>query len=449
MGYIPNTPRDKIEMLEALGLESFEELLKNAVPKNLLRKEPIGLDEGLSEYEAFSEAAALAGSCAESMSFANFMGAGAYDHFIPAAVHHISGRPEFETAYTPYQAEVSQGTLQAIFEYQSLICRLTGMEVANASMYDGPSALAESLLLAVSQTDLNRIIIAPGLNPFYLEVLRTYTKPTGIELVICDSKDGQIDCDSLAGLIDNETAAVVVQNPNFFGCIEDGFAIQKTIAKTRAILIVVSDPISLGMLTPPGEYGADIVVAEGQALGNPLGYGGPYLGVFAAKEKFLRMMPGRIIGASTDDEGTRGFVMTMQTREQHIRREKATSNICTNQALCALNATVYLSLIGEDGLKEIAGQCYDKSHYMANKLLELPGVSPVYNSPFFKEFIVRLPVEAKEISKRMALEGFLAGVPLSIFDTERPFEMLVAVTEKRSKREIDQYIDVLRELLAD
>jgi len=447
MGYVPNTPEDKKEMLAALGLEKIEQLLEKAVPEELILDAPLDIPEPLSEWEAFSEAAALAASCGDTTSMVNFMGAGAYDHFIPAAVHHITSRPEFATAYTPYQAEVSQGTLQAIFEFQSMVAMLTGMDVANASMYDGPSALAEAVLMAIEETKRLRVIVPEHLHPYYLKVLRTYTKPTGVEIIQVGAKGGVTDTETLSKMMDDKIAAVVVQNPNFVGCIEDGFAFQKAVADTGALLIAVVDPISLGILTPPGEYGADIVVGEGQSLGNPLGFGGPYLGFFAAREKFVRKMPGRLIGASSDSTGIRGFVMTLQTREQHIRREKATSNICTNQALCALAATVYLSLVGEEGFKKVANLCFDKAHYLAGRLAQVESVTIVYNEPFFKEFAVRLPGNAEAILQEMAAEGYLAGVPMKSFFTDRPNEMLIAVTEKRTKSEMDQFTETLADVL--
>ncbi len=447
MGYIPNTPDDRREMLEALGLNSIDELLEKAVPKGLILNRPLELPEPLSECEVLAEALALASTNVDVQTTTSFLGAGAYDHFIPAAVHHITGRPEFETAYTPYQAEVSQGTLQAIFEFQSMIAMLMGMDVANASVYDGASAVAEAGLLALRTTRKNKIVVSERIHPHYLRVLRTYTKPTGVDIVICPANGGVTDIEALSNLVDEDTAAVIMQNPNFVGCIEDGFAFRDAMAGSKALLIAAVNPISLGMLTPPGEFDADIAVGEGQGLGNSLGFGGPYLGLFAAKKKFTRKMPGRLIGASTDDAGTRGFVMTLQTREQHIRREKATSNICTNEALCALAATVYLSLVGENGIERIASLCYDKAHYLASKLCKIDGVELAYGEPFFNEFAVRLPKCADDVVLDMAVQGFLAGVPMSKFDENRPNEMLVAVTEKRTAEEMYQYVETLAEVL--
>ena len=445
MGYIPNTPEDRREMLKALGLKSVEELLEKALPKKDIINKPLNLPEPLSEYEAFMEALALASTNADVQTTISFLGAGAYDHFIPAAVHHITDRPEFETAYTPYQAEVSQGTLQAIFEFQSMIAMLMGMDVANASLYDGANAIAEAGLLATNITRRKKIIVPEHLHPYYLAVLKTYSHPSGIEIITCPAKGGTTDIEALSGLIDGDTAAVILQSPNFVGCIEDGFAFREAIGDSKALLIASVDPISLGMLAPPGEYDADIAVGEGQGLGNSLGFGGPFLGLFAAKERFVRKMPGRLIGASTDDAGTRGYVMTLQTREQHIRREKATSNICTNQALCALAATVYLSLVGENGIKKIANLCYDKAHYLASRLREIDGIDLAYDEPFFNEFALRLPKPADGLILDMASQGFLAGVPMSRFDADRPNDILVAVTEKRSKDDMDHFAEALAE----
>lgn len=447
MGYIPNTPDDRKAMLSAMGYASFAELLSSAVPDELLCLRSPKLPEPLSEMEALNEAWALSATNADSTEFISFLGAGAYDHYIPAAVGHITSRPEFATAYTPYQAEVSQGTLQAIFEFQSLIARLTGMDVANASMYDGPTALAEAVLMAVGEKDRNKVLVPEHLHPHYLKVLKTFTHPTGIELVTIPANGGLTDYTKLAEMADDSVAAVIIQNPNFVGCVEDGFAYAKAVEKSGAIFIAVADPISLGILTPPAEYGADIALGEAQALGNSLGFGGPYIGFFAAKEKHVRKMPGRLIGASTDEKGTRGFVMTLQTREQHIRREKATSNICTNEALCALTVTVYLSLVGESGFTEIASQCYHKAHYLADKLAGVKGIELMHKAPYFREFGVRLSMPARDFVEAMAAEGFLAGVPLQRFYPEHENELLIAVTEKRSRVEMDDFAETTAEVL--
>jgi len=447
MGFIPNTPNDRAEMLRVMGYETVEELLCAAVPKELFSKRLPKLPEPLSEMEGLAEAWALSATNADSASFVSFLGAGAYDHYIPAAVGHITSRPEFATAYTPYQAEVSQGTLQAIFEFQSLISRLTAMDVANASMYDGPTALAEAVLMAVGEKRRYKVLVPEHLHPHYLQVLRTYVNPTGIELITVPATGGITDYEALGRLATDEIAAAIIQNPNFVGCIEDGFAFADAIKDSNSVFIAVADPISLGILTPPGEYGVEIAVGEAQPLGNPVGFGGPYIGYFAAREKHIRKMPGRLIGASTDDKGTRGFVMTLQTREQHIRREKSTSNICTNEALCALAATVYLSLMGEHGFREIAEQSYHKAHYLADKLGEIPGTEILYDAPFFSEFAIRLSKPADKVLISLAADGFLAGVPLDRFYPERTNDILIAVTEKIDKADIDNFVETLAELL--
>lgn len=449
MGYIPNTPDDMREMLALLGLKSIEELIGKAVPEELLRKTELELPEKMSEFDALSESASLASLNADSSVLSTFLGAGAYDHFVPAVVRHIISRPEFYTAYTPYQAEVSQGTLQAIFEYQSLIANITAMDVSNASMYDGATALAEAALLANSHTGRNRVVVSELIHPYYLSVLKTFLRSSRTEIVLAPCPKGATDFDKLANLVDDKTSALLFQNPNFHGSVENGFLMKKAVEGKGALLIACVDPISLGLFTPPGKYGADIVVGEGQSLGIPLGFGGPYLGFFCAKEEFVRKMPGRLIGVSKDASGKRGYVMTLQTREQHIRREKATSNICTNSALCALAATVYLSILGESGFRDVAGLCYNKAHYLAEKLSEIKGVKIVHDTQFFKEFLVELPAFAEDVFEDMLEEGFLAGVPMSRFEPENKNQMLIAVTEKRSKEEMDKYVELLKEILEE
>jgi len=447
MGYIPNTPRDRDRMLKSLGLDSIKQLIGNAVPKDLILDEELNLPKPLCEFEGMEEAKALAFANVDNGCTISFMGAGAYDHFIPAAVGHVAQRPEFETAYTPYQAEVSQGTLQAIFEYQSMICMLTGMDVSNASMYDGPSALAEAVLLAMGHVRKKRVLVPENLHPHYLKVLRTYTEPSEVVIDTVPAVEGVTDMAALEEMLDDEVCAVVVQNPNFLGCIEDGFEFERVMANSKALLIAVVDPVSLGIMVPPGEYGADIVVGEGQSLGGSIGYGGPYLGVMAAKKKFTRKLPGRLIGVTTDNKGRRGYVMTLQTREQHIRRAKATSNICTNQALCALSATVYLSLVGEYGFKNISKMCYHKAHYLRKNMLAIEGVKPVNNASYFREFAVELPMNATRFFELMSHEGFLAGVPLSRFYEGRDNQILIAVTEKRSREQMDRFVGTAIEVM--
>jgi len=374
-----------------------------------------------------------------------FLGGGAYDHFIPAVVDAVAGRSEFYTAYTPYQAEASQGSLQVGFEFQTLICELTGLDVANASLYDGGSAVAEAALMARALTDRSgQVLVAESVHPEYRQVLATYLENLGTRLVTLPTPHGFLDPDDVKKKLDDTTAAVVVQHPNFFGCLEEVEAISAAAKANGALFIVSYDPISLGLLKKPGDYGADIAVAEGQCLGNPLMYGGPYLGLLACRQEHMRKVPGRLVGQTTDRRGQRCWVLTLQTREQHIRREKATSNICTNQALLALRAAVYLTALGPKGLRETAELCARKAHYAAAELAKVPGVKLAFDRPFFKEFVMRIPGDIFALLARLADDGCLAGLPLLRHYTELENGIAVSVTEKRTKAEID----ALKALLA-
>ncbi len=444
MGFVPNTEEDRQEMLKAIGVSSFEELISD-IPPEIRLKEDLKLPEPLSEYEVLKELREISEKNLDLNHAISFLGGGAYDHFIPSAVFTIISRSEFYTAYTPYQAEVSQGTLQAIYEYQTMICRLTGMDVANASMYDGGSALAEAVLLALGHTGRNEVIIAGPINPNYLSVVRTYTHPKKADIKLTRFDSGICDIDDLKSKVTDKTACVVVQQPNFFGNIEDVFEIEKLAHNVGALLIVAVDPISLGILIPPGEYGADVVVGEGQPLGIPLSFGGPYLGIFAVKEFLIRKIPGRLSGITIDRDGERGFVLTLQTREQHIRREKATSNICTNQGLMMLAATVYMALMGKHGLREVAKLCLQKSHYLAEQISKINGFKLKYNQPFFKEFVVQTPIPVSEIKRKLQQKKILPGIDLSKFDGYGD-GLLIAVTEKRTKKEMDLFIEELKNL---
>ncbi len=446
--FIPLTDDDKKSMLADLGLKSIEEIFHSVLPQKVRLKRDLKLPHPLSELEVRR---LLTSKSQENFTnYINFLGAGVYDRFIPAVIDHIVSRPEFYTAYTPYQAEVSQGTLQAMYEFQSLICDLTGMEVANSSMYDGATALAEALLMALRiNKGRNSIVLPYSLNPMYRQVVETYLSRQDIEIITVrvDQKTGQTDLEHLSKIVSDKTAAVVFQHPNFFGILEDPDRISDISHNAGALLIEVFDPISLGLLKPPGDYDVDIAVAEGQQLGLPLGYGGPYLGIFATKRKFVRQMPGRIIGMTVDTRGQRGFVMALQTREQHIRREKATSNICTNQALCALTALVYLSLLGKKGIKEVAAQTLQKTYYMREKLSQLPGIEFPYTGPVFQEFVVRFKEHtATEIRDKMLDHGILFGLPLELYGGSSG-DLLIAVTEKRTRDEIDRVVSTLSELV--
>lgn len=446
MPFIPNTDEDRKAMLKSIGVEDFEELISN-IPKDLRIKGELNLPEPLSEYEALKELRKIAEKNGHSNTFISFLGGGAYDHYIPVAVDHIVSRPEFFTAYTPYQAEVSQGTLQTIYEYQTMICELTGMDASNASMYDGGSALAEATLLAISETGRSQVLVSKGVHPNYLNIIRTYCKGQGFEVTEIALKAGSTDLNDLNEKISEKTAAVIIQHPNFFGIIEKMREFSDSIYRNGALFISFNDPISLGILTPPGEYGADIVIGEGQCLGNSLNFGGPYLGIFAVKENLIRRMPGRIAGATVDRRGRRGFVLTLQTREQHIRREKATSNICTNQALCALAAAVYMSLLGKQGTKEVALQCLQKSHYLAEQISQLDGFRLKFDQPFFKEFVVETPIAPQKIIDMLLQKRIFAGISLANYDFDLKSCLLVAVTEKRTRSEMDKFVLELKNIV--
>jgi glycine dehydrogenase subunit 1 len=434
-------------MLHQVGLNSAAELF-DSIPKDLRLSRALNTTAALSEIEllaGFDQMAARNPGALRS----SFLGAGAYQHYIPTIVDHIISRSEFFTAYTPYQPEISQGTLQAIFEFQTLVCQLTGMEVANASMYDGSTALAEAVLMAERVTKRSKVVACGGIHPEYLEVVDTYVQHAGIELVRAevDSETGQNS--GPLDLLDEKSAALVVQSPNFFGCIEDVSALAEKAHAVGALLIVaVTEALSLGLLKSPGACGADIAIAEGQSFGVPLSFGGPYVGLFATRDKYARQIPGRLVGEAYDKEGRRGFVLTLATREQHIRREKATSNICTNEGLIALASTVYLETMGRRGLQEVAAQCAQKAAYAAKRIGELDGFSIPFTGPRFNEFVVRAPVEAKDLLARLAPErNITGGLPLSRYFPSRPNEFLVCVTEMNSRAQIDALVEGLAETL--
>ncbi len=443
MRYIPNSPEERTEMLHQVGLNSAAELF-DSIPKELRLSRELNTTPALSEIELLAGFDRLATHNTGARPI-SFLGAGAYQHYIPTVVDHIISRSEFFTAYTPYQPEIAQGTLQAIFEFQTLVCQLTGMEVANASMYDGSTALAEAVLMAERVTRRSKVVACGAIHPEYLEVITTYVQHAGIELqhAALDSKTGQTS--GVATLLDDKTAALVVQSPNFFGCIEDVAALAEKAHAVGALLIVsVTEAISLGLLRSPGACGADIVVAEGQSFGVPLSFGGPYVGLFATREKYARQIPGRLVGEAFDKQGRRGFVLTLATREQHIRREKATSNICTNEGLIALASTVYLETMGRRGLQEVAQQCAQKTAYAAREIGALSGYSIPFTGPRFNEFVVRAPADAKQLLARLASENSItAGLALSRYFPDRPNEFLVCVTELNSRTQIDALVEAL------
>lgn len=433
---IPNTPDDQREMLAAIGKESLESLF-DSVPENVRLKGSLDLPGGASEAEVARRLKALAKANTNTEDTVCFLGAGAYDHFIPAVVDHLLLRQEFYTAYTPYQPEISQGTLQAIFEFQSMICMLTGMDVSNASMYDGASAAAEAVLLSCRETKRSTALVARNFFPQGRAVIRTYACFQDVRVDEFGISGGVCDLADLEGKLSADTACVVVQNPNFFGSVEDLDEMGRLAHENGSLFIVSCDPVSLAILKTPGEAGADIAVGEGQPLGLPLSFGGPYLGFFAAKEKYLRKMPGRIAGQTEDREGNRGFVLTVQTREQHIRREKATSNICSNQALCALAATIYLSAMGKKGLAEAAALCAQNSRYAQKKLMATGRFRPLWNAPYFKEFALGYAGDVGALNKSLLACGILGGYELGRDYPELENAWLVAVTEKRTREEID------------
>jgi len=443
MPYIPHTEEERQAMLQKIGVTSFGDLIKN-IPVELKLKQPLDLPEPLSELEVERLLRQLASKDVDGNQVISFLGTGAYDHYIPAAIDHIISRSEFYTSYTPYQPEVSQGTLQAIYEYQTLICEISAMEVANASMYDGGSALAEAALMAVNETRRPEILISQGVHPYYRQIVKTYCHGQKIAVAEIGLNNGTTDLEQLRSRASENTAAVLIQHPNFLGCLEEVFELETVIHQQGALFVTSNDPISLGILVPPGDYNVDIMTAEGQALGNPLNFGGPYFGIFAAKKTYVRKMPGRIVGSTVDEQGRRGFVLTLQTREQHIRREKATSNICTNQALNALAGTVYLTIMGKQGFKILAEQCLQKAHYLAEKLNALPGIQLKFSAPFFKEFVVELPYSAKKLLAYFQQKNILGGIELSSFDYGFSNAMLIAVTEKRTRSELDLYVELLK-----
>ncbi len=442
MSYLPATPLDRARMLQVIGADSTDELFAD-VPVSA-RRTSLNIPTELSEIEVMRLLRDLSDRNADLGRYPCFLGAGAYYHYIPSVVGAITGRSEFYTSYTPYQPEVSQGTLQTIYEFQSMVAALTGMEIANASMYDGASALAEAVIMAANITGRGSAILASSINPDFRRVVTTYVQGLNVSAAP-DSYNlaGQLDPATLRQHLGVDVASVVVQYPNFFGGVEDLEALAEVTHAAGALLVVVVNPVSLGILTPPGDFGADIVVGEGQPLGIPLSFGGPYLGLFATRERFIRNLPGRIVGATTDTKGNRGFVLTFQTREQHIRREKATSNICSNEALCALASTVYLAYLGKSGLRQVAELCLQNAHYLAAKIADLPGYRLTFNGPFFNEFAVRCPVSPKSLNARLQDAGIIGGFPLGVDYPELADSLLLCATEMTRKTDMDRLVSVL------
>ena len=447
MAYIANTEDDVRVMLDAIGLESLDELF-DVIPADYRLTSPLEIPPAMSELTLTNHLTSLMGRNEGTDRRPCFLGGGAYDHFIPAVVDNLSARGEFYTAYTPYQAEASQGTLQATFEYQTLITQLTGMDVSNASLYDGGSAVAEAVLMAITVTrKLGRVVVAGSVHPESQAILKTFLANLDPELVVVPARNGRIEAAELEAAINVETSAVVIQYPNFFGQLEDVEALVDAVHRGGALAIVSVDPISLGLLRRPNTYGADIVVGEGQCLGNPLQYGGPYLGILACREEYLRKMPGRIVGQTTDKQGRRCWVLTLQTREQHIRRDKATSNICTNQGLLALRASIYLAAMGPSGLRQAAELSTRKAHYAADLLGHVHGLTLPFDGPFFKEFVVKSVKDPVKLLAEVGKLGFHGGIALRRWYPELADCILVAVTEKRTKTEIDGLAAAYRQAL--
>jgi glycine dehydrogenase subunit 1 len=439
VSFVGLSPGEEQRMLAAIGVRRFEDLV-TSVPEEVRLDRLLAVPGPLPEIDArrrFGEWA-RANDADHAVSF---LGGGLYDHYIPAAVNAVAMRSEFATAYTPYQAEVAQGSLTAMFEFQSMIVELTGADVANASLYDGATAAVEAALLARHHTGRTRIVVAGALHPNHLEVLRTYLERDLTEVA---SRDGTCSAADLAPVVGADVAAVIYQHPNFFGLLESPQTIHELAHQAGALAVAVCDPIALALLEPPGASGADIVVGEGQSLGNPPSFGGPLLGFFACRQALVRRMPGRLAAQTVDRHGRRGFVLTLQTREQHIRREKATSNICTNQGLLALRATLYLGLLGKLGLAEVAELCVQKTHHAAELAVALPGYRLAHPGAYFREFVLECPVDAREIVRAGRGQGVLAGVDLGQFRPEWSRWLLVAVTEQRSRAEIDRWVSVLK-----
>jgi glycine dehydrogenase subunit 1 len=448
MSYLSLSDQDKKEMLARTGVGSVDSLF-GGIPEAIRLKRPLDLPPAQSELELVRTIEEI-GRKNAGVRLLSFLGGGAYEHFIPTVVDYLSSRGEFVSPYTPYQPEVSQGTLQVIFEFQTLVCQLTGLDIANASLYEGGTAVAEAVLMAQRISGRNKVVLARSLHPQFREVVRTYIKNLGINAVeVGYGLDGRVDGNALARVLDDKTAAVVYQSPNFFGVVEDVRSLSASAHGVKALSVdIVAEAVSLGLLEAPGKLGADIVAGEAQSLGVPLSFGGPYLGFMASKKEFLRQMPGRVTGQTVDKDGRRGFVLTLSTREQHIRRERATSNICTNQALCALRATIFMETLGKQGLRELAWQNAQKAAYAAGRLAALPGVKKRFTGPVFNEFVVDLPKPWPAVDSALKAKGLIGGYGLGPAYPELGNAALVCVTELRTKDQIDRLVQALQEVLS-
>lgn len=431
--YVPSTRKEREEMLKAIGFSSFKDLYRD-VPSSVLLKKLEHMPEGLSQMEAEQR---VTGMAQKNHVFKTILrGAGSYDHYIPAIVDSVTNKEEFSTTYTPYQAEISQGVLQSIFEYQTMICELTGMDVSNASLYDGASAAAEAVMMCLKRGK-NKVYAAGNAHPDTLATMETYCWGRGVAFETLPVKDGLVDASQLQTALSDDAACLYIQQPNFFGLIEDAAAIAEAVHQKGAKLVMGVNPISMGILASPGECGADIAVGEGQPLGIPMSFGGPYLGFMACKQEMVRSLPGRIVGETTDSKGQRAFVLTLQAREQHIRREKASSNVCSNQALCAMRSAVYMAAMGAQGIEQAAQASFDKAHYLMKELCKLPGFRRVHKGEFFNEFVTTLPMDAKRVEKLLMKHDILAGLPVE-------GGMLWCVTEKVSKETMDEAVQALK-----
>jgi len=441
MRYIPNTDADCGQMLDAIGVRSVDDLFGD-IPATVRLKRPLRIPPALSEADLCKHLRALAARNADADRYSSFLGAGCYNHFSPAIIGHLISRGEFLTAYTPYQPEISQGTLHAMYEYQTLICQLTGMEVSNASMYEGASATAEAILMAYRLTGRDEVVLARSVHPEYRQVARTYARQINLAFrEVGYTPDGTADVKQAKALLNNRVACLVVQNPNFFGAIEDLTDLAEAAHAVGALLVVaVAEPISLGLLKPPGECGADVVAGEGQGLGVPMSFGGPFLGFFATQEKYVRQMPGRLVGATEDRDGRTGYVLTLATREQHIRREKATSNICTSEALVALSATIYMETLGKNGMREVALQNLNKAAYAKERLAKVKGCGIRFWGSTFNEFVVQVKRKPPDLLRALLRKRIIGGLDLSRFYPELSDCLLVCVTEQNSRDEIDALV---------
>lgn len=450
MSYIPNTPEDQRVMLDTLGLPDLEALL-TPVPEHVRLHRPLDLPEALSEPDLKRLLSGMAARNKSLDTTISFLGAGSYDHTTPSVVPHLQRRSEFVTSYTPYQPEVSQGMLQAIYEFQTMVCQITGLDVANASLYDGSTAMIEAVLLALGPGGRGEVVISQGVDPQYRRVLHTYAHARGFHITEVPTVNGVTNLEILNEAVKPTTAAVVVQHPNFFGCIEDMRSIEPIAHKGKAVFVAtITEPASLGLLATPGEYGADIAVGELMSFGNTMSYGGPALGFMAARSRFMRLLPGRLVGQTVEEGGQKrtGYVLTLQTREQHIRRERATSNICTNQSLLAVGATIYLATLGKQGFRELGELCVQKAHYAARQINSIPGFQMAFSSPFFNEFVIKSPVRIGRLQQQFEKAGIIGGYPLAQDYPDMPDAMLFCVTETRTKADIDLLVKTLKEVQA-